>query len=139
MCNTIMALMLSLLVIYLTVGATFVKCQCTGMTHIMNPLDKANYESAKMQMMPNCEKSANKNVMKPDCMKSSVEKLSVSIQAPVYAYDFSADQPLLFIVPGIAYLFSTSNIIHQQGPDYCLKKVPIPPRRYLALTRVLLI
>ena len=112
MCNTIMALMLSLLVIYLTVGATFVKCQCTGMTHIMNPLDKANYESAKLQMMPNCEKSANKNVMKPDCMKSSVEKLSVSIQAPVYAYDFSADQPLLFIVPGIADLFSTTNIIH---------------------------
>lgn len=137
-CNAIVAVMLSLLVIYLAVGATYVQCRCTGKTHFMNPLDKKNYADNRMMMQSECAKMTEAMISSPDCMKVSMEKLSASLQATSFHHDFAIDQPLLFtILPAEFVSTLYNNII--TGELYIPDKVPIPPRRYLALKRSLLI
>ena len=138
LCTMAMSVLLSLLVVYLTVGASFVQCQCTGITHILNPFDKSNYEDIRQKMEPACAKMASSSLTKKDCMKHSVEKLSDSVQPYVFAHNFSIDQPVLFTV-GFPTEQLSSIHIYQQREDFCPDKIPIPPRRYLALTRVLII
>ena len=138
-CTSLMAVMLSLLVLQLTAGVTIAQCQHSGRLSIVSPFEMAGRAHADMQTDEDCADMNCPTMEQQGCMKYTTEQLSASVQAPVFHYDFSVVQPFLFTIWSTA-LYSGNMLctLHPQFSDPP-DKVPIPPRAYLAQIRILLI
>ncbi len=119
--HIIISLALSLLIVYLSVGASLVHCNCSGKTHIVNPLDINNLTKNDAS----------------GCMEVTIEKITNLQQASSFLSDFTASWTIVDAYCFLPMVIQPLYINIQDRP--ILNPIPLPPRLYLSKIQVLLL
>ena len=120
--NILTSFFLSLIVVWMGVGITIIRCAHTGM--IEDPM------SAMQEIDPHCNQP-----MKSDCMKVLVYKLAPTSRVQTSTIDFQVLQPVILLFRSV--VLPQVQIVSVESVVSYLRHSP--PRAYLNLLRVLLI
>ena len=121
--NILMALMLSLMVVYLSVGTTVMHC--------------LHYDKVMVGMVTDC---CVKRSMHYDCCQGKVELVKLSPTVSIQHLDFDAAPMFAGIAPALWQTLPRPVICSIQKARYWNQNVPhSPPRAYLALLNFLII
>ena len=132
--NILMALMLSLMVVYLSVGTTVTHCLSYGKVTVGTVADCC----VKRSMDHDCCQDKQGAQVKKHCMDVKQVKLSPTVS--IQHMDFDAAPVFAGIVPALWHMLPCPIICSIQEAKYWNQNVPhSPPRAYLALLNFLII
>ena len=125
LCHIVLATLLSVTILFIGSGVSFMRCAHTGTVKMMTAMSVGGMG----------DMGCNTN---SSCMSVERVELSPVDVAPGFDYDFHAVQPLIAVLPSLVALWTDSGESKAKF-IYDHQAWSSPPRDYLSFIRVLLI